>query len=638
MAIYKVQTPDGKTIRVEGPDGASDEEVLAFAQKSYKEESPGGISSIAKAGKTVWDNLARGLGNTVSAATSDSRIRELPELGPDTSPKGKFSQAVAADVAEKLPVSPNESLPERLTRKGTEAIGGGLLMGLPGLIRAPVAGLTTLFAGGVGSDLGGTAGRKLGGEGAMGDFTEGAGSLLGGAALALPTGMFTGPRLSSGETTLRRNMEGLGADDFKQAGQNLDLFKRAGAKTHTLPEAFDGRTSLLGLAETVRASKGGESLANLTQNRKQDLQGLGSEFLKRVNPNEVDSNVVAGKAVTAANATEKFLRNARTDAFSETLKGQTLKPTDAMSIYTQLMQEARAHKNPSDGAQLAKVAERFLDERKARPNGKRPLLTDLQALSLRIKELKDDPTIGDISAHSAQKAIDRAEELLSQKAPAFAKANSDFQNFTRGVIEPTMEGPMNRLTDKNPFNPGDPSVNRLNPLFSGTSPDSLADTLHQLSRQKTTGNKGVDPSEVVKAWAQQRLEGGSTNPGNTLRGLEGSSKEARLAAALSQAGKDPTETMLPLQAADRMQNFFGLPGMREQGDLSPASLLVRPRQSIGFRLTEGAREKTNAEIAKLLTPTRENLAKLQEIAKFDPSVRQMLIARGIMVPQFSDKE
>lgn len=39
MAIYQVQAPDGAILRVEGPDGATDQEVIAHAQRMYKPEA-----------------------------------------------------------------------------------------------------------------------------------------------------------------------------------------------------------------------------------------------------------------------------------------------------------------------------------------------------------------------------------------------------------------------------------------------------------------------------------------------------------------------------------------------------------------------------------------------------------------------
>jgi hypothetical protein len=36
MPITKVEGPDGKIIKVEHPEGASQEEILSFAEQNYK--------------------------------------------------------------------------------------------------------------------------------------------------------------------------------------------------------------------------------------------------------------------------------------------------------------------------------------------------------------------------------------------------------------------------------------------------------------------------------------------------------------------------------------------------------------------------------------------------------------------------
>ena len=38
MAQYTIQAPDGKTITIEGPEGATEAEVIAKAQELYKPE------------------------------------------------------------------------------------------------------------------------------------------------------------------------------------------------------------------------------------------------------------------------------------------------------------------------------------------------------------------------------------------------------------------------------------------------------------------------------------------------------------------------------------------------------------------------------------------------------------------------
>jgi hypothetical protein len=57
MAITKVQIPSGEIVKVEHPDGATDEQILSFAQQNYKSQSPpvgeqrgGGAGGAAQAG------------------------------------------------------------------------------------------------------------------------------------------------------------------------------------------------------------------------------------------------------------------------------------------------------------------------------------------------------------------------------------------------------------------------------------------------------------------------------------------------------------------------------------------------------------------------------------------------------------
>lgn len=603
-----------------------------------KEQGSLAVSGLAKAGKTIWDNLARGAGNTAAGLITDSREQQFPELFPEKSLKTKAADWIRKDVGEKLPVDPNENYVEKLMRAGTEAVGGGLLFP-PALAKAPVSSLVTLFSGGMGAQAGGDLGENLGKNSpGLQPFLQGAGALLGGVVGALPVGLLTGPGLSSAEYRLRRATEGLTPDDFKQAEGNLGLFERTGAKTATLPEAFEGRTPLLGVAEKLRGEKGGEAFAALTAKRADDARALGQRALDAMGP-EVDPNVVAGQTVRAANNTRDTLNATASKAMGEALAGKTVQPIQVFRIYRELLDEAKKHPNPSFREELVAAAKSMLDEHK-----KNAPITDLQTLSVRVKEGKTSPT--NLKAATGVKiddknlkaAIARVEEKLGEISPDFKVANENFGQFHQNVIDPTMRGPLERLADKNPLAANEATVSRLEPLFKGNSPGTVEDALHQLSRPAITKDAPIDPQAVIRAWAENKMDRGSTDPGRTLRGMEGSSMEQRIAAALSAAGKDSTPVLEPLKASDKLQNFRGLPGMREQGDLSQASLLVRPRQSIGFRLTEGAREKTNAEIAKLLAPTKENLARLQEIAKFDPSVRQMLIARGIMVPQFSDKD
>lgn len=60
MAVYKVQAPDGSIIKIEGPDGATDEQLMAAAQASY---------TPAEQPKTsIMQDIKQGAGNLAAGA------------------------------------------------------------------------------------------------------------------------------------------------------------------------------------------------------------------------------------------------------------------------------------------------------------------------------------------------------------------------------------------------------------------------------------------------------------------------------------------------------------------------------------------------------------------------------------------
>lgn len=96
MARYLIDTPDGKTIPIEGPDDATDEELIGIAQKH--------LSSIAKpAGKTKPPASPTG----DLSLPADKRSREMPDLGTSEEliaemKKGDETTRAAAPEASKV--------------------------------------------------------------------------------------------------------------------------------------------------------------------------------------------------------------------------------------------------------------------------------------------------------------------------------------------------------------------------------------------------------------------------------------------------------------------------------------------------------------------------------------------------------
>lgn len=89
MAQYKVQAPDGHVVTLEGPDGASDQEVMAQAQKLYQPPQQAAPQAPAAQGQPV---AAQGLAPPESA---DAPTNAIPEDQRPTSQPLGFVDALA---------------------------------------------------------------------------------------------------------------------------------------------------------------------------------------------------------------------------------------------------------------------------------------------------------------------------------------------------------------------------------------------------------------------------------------------------------------------------------------------------------------------------------------------------------------
>lgn len=68
MATYKVTTPQGKTIQLEGPDGATDDEIIAQAQRLTTDKTGYGATSVSAGKKpNLLDNIGAGVRKTADS-------------------------------------------------------------------------------------------------------------------------------------------------------------------------------------------------------------------------------------------------------------------------------------------------------------------------------------------------------------------------------------------------------------------------------------------------------------------------------------------------------------------------------------------------------------------------------------------
>lgn len=208
MAKYRVTAPDGSTYEISAPDGASEADVMAYAQSQFAQQVPSIEKPTAvKAGETI-QGIPRQLGLTARYALEGPAqflqigtepIRNiLTALGMG---KSKPLSAVASDVADRFGLPSPEGADERVVGDAARLVAGagaaGAIAGVPislgrlGTAVSPLANspAMALFRNNVGGQVASAGGAGLAGgsvrEAGGGPWSQAGASLLGGVAAPL---------------------------------------------------------------------------------------------------------------------------------------------------------------------------------------------------------------------------------------------------------------------------------------------------------------------------------------------------------------------------------------------------------------------------------------------------------------------
>ncbi len=625
----KITLPDGRIAEL--PDGMSPQDMADALNAIPPVEGPSLLSEIGTQAKKVGASLASGAGETVGGVLqlpgviSDFLAKNKPKDGglvarafdkPLTTGMGGFGKTVSDYWSG---VDKTQGMEDGLPKSFVKGVGGALVTPIPVPAAAAaqagrVAG-ANLLSGGVGA-VGADLGQRFAPEGMK---TGGAiaGGLVGGGL----TGWLAGPKQSVARADIRRELEGVPPQQWAEARGNVDLFNNTGSTTATLADAFPGKPRITALANRASNMKGGEELAQRLSGRENDLSNLGEEFLRRLGP-EVDANTVANQAGGAATSRLKHVKDRISNEVGRKLAGIQVPPEQVFDIYTSLKQFAGNAEREGVVKSFDAVADALLN-----PQGKP--ITNLQELSYAIRDLRTglkNPLVTPPGTEILkEQAISAADRALAARFPAYKAAMADFAAETTNIRMPLKQGPIGSLADKNPLTAGQTPVSRLEGLISGNSPDTIRRTVSTLGSQLLTDGNPVDPRALARALAQQKLALGSTDPGKTVRGIQGGLRDRQMSALIKAGGTDPQTAMAPLRAADQLQNLSPANSVGGFPEMRSAQAAIRPFRTIDMMMTGRTERLTQQEISRLLAnPTPAGLAQLQEIAMFDPNVRRQL--------------
>lgn len=563
----------------------------------------------------------------------------------------------AADLRGKVPPGDDSWL-----TTGLEGV-GGMAATLGGFLQTPgtaaASGFLGNIAGRAGGELAGKVDPRLQVPGAL------LGGLVGGAAPIMATSRLTGLSQSRPHQTLREEAPQTGWDE---AQRNLGLFSSHGmAGKSTLPEAFPGNTRLKSLADEARGQTGGERLTSITETRSRDLAGLTEAVKKKVfgDPRTSISDT-ANDAVGAAASRLDQLRKQRTDQYSATIaKAESLPESGVAMLYDALKSAGKATQSKVEKDAYDAVAATLIQPNKASKLLPQPdsidktrsgfkvtkanppvevevpkLKTDVQAAAKDLKQLQTELEVSDnalggvkLNAGAVRKAYNLVNDVLKGLSPTFAKAERDYQEFSRGIMEPATSGVLGKLAGRNP-DPNTPTPpTRLNAVVEKQDPADVSKTLQEL----TTGAAESGPSDIAKRVAQavfnQKLEKGSTNLGQTLRGAPGSAASGQVKALVEGGGGSVNALDEGMKVSELLQGMQGPPGTANILRPTLLGALATPFSSSRIAITQAGRKNDYTEIARLLSQsTPEALAELQRIAMFDPNIRKILSTAAMVNP------
>lgn len=191
------------------------------------------------------------------------------------------------------------------------------------------------------------------------------------------------------------------------------------------------------------------------------------------------------------------------------------------------------------------------------------------------------------------------------------------------VLDPTREGPIGRVADRNPLTAAPTPVGRLENLTRDRDAAGINTTMQQLQQS------GAPVRDIARTLVGRSVNAGPVRPGKSAMGAPGSGQEAQVSALLESAGVDPTRVQGPLRAADALADSLEVPtNVTEYVSVHPKGVSLRGilRPDRWFSGPSNAAEYKR-QIAELLSRANpQEMDQLYRLSMFDPKVRSLITA------------
>lgn len=291
MPTYEVTSPDGQVFEVTAPEGATEQEVLAYAQANFQ-SSP---EAKAPPARNEWGRAAALTArNVIEGAAGTAGIVTDPAVVLWNKLTGRQDMSAANAVGSTLDALgfPNaETGAERFTGAVNRGLSGGA--GFLGLGRAAVNSAAPVVRG-VGSTLAANPGSQLTGAGLGAGAAQVTQEMGGGPVAQMVAGVAGSLSPAVGASTVRGLARGT---DGRPVQAAIDSFRNSGADVPTVGQA-SGNWRTRGLEALLSRAPGGTGI--FTRKAEDQVAGMG----RRVE--EVAGSLAPGSgAETAGRAIER---------------------------------------------------------------------------------------------------------------------------------------------------------------------------------------------------------------------------------------------------------------------------------------------------------------------------------------------